>query len=63
MSNVVKKNLVVLVVLFFSIGLAMAEGQEQKRDQKKDGSCQDAIEFDADSILAKDQKRDGSCQG
>ena len=57
------------IALTFTVGsLAIAADQDQKRDRKKDGSCQtDLVVSDTGLVLAADQdqkrdrKKDGSC--
>ena len=57
------------IALTFAVGsLAIAADQDQKRDRKKDGSCQtDVVVSDTGLVLAADQdrkrdrKKDGSC--
>jgi len=63
-------GLVVLIMMFFcGATLASAEAKDQKRDRKKDGTCQSYVieqvreaTLAADRTRTRDKKRDKSCQ-
>ena len=68
MSKILKYWFLFVALTFIAGGVAMADDQDQKRDRKRDGSCDPEVTAtDGVPVLAADQdrkqdrKRDGSC--
>jgi uncharacterized protein (DUF2141 family) len=64
-----KTGFTMAVVSLCVVSIASASDQTQKRDRKKDGSCQiyimeknDGLVLAADQTRRRDRKRDKSCQ-
>jgi hypothetical protein len=60
---------ILIVTLSFFVGsLAMADGKDQQRDRKRDGSCDPEViatdvvpDLASDQDRQRDRKQDGSC--
>lgn len=68
MSKGLKICILFVTLSFLAGSLAMADGKDQQRDRKRDGSCDpEIIATDVVPVLAADQdrqrdrKQDGSC--
>ena len=69
MKRMMKSGLLFLLISVCGVSFSFAGDRIQKRDRKKDGSCQQYIvnqdtglTLAADQTRTKDRKKDGSCK-